>query len=261
MKDPEKPGRRGNEVVILVHPGYSTQRYSPPPQWHDGWKFPITATTGWLGVKPAVCCQSGALKMYCHMVFKMPFTMPIHILAIFWWKQDGTLVLLDFWRCSWNWSKESVKRGFPQLINRLEKRHSRYGSGLSLHGISGRRQGCRKIAAKPSPLSGISSNEIQFEELNFPKFKIPWTTTLAGLLTESGLKWHQWNGAGTKDYVLFNRTATLFYWGSAVPWIPRYYIGRGSSLCQGVYDGWKGKPDNLSEPGSAQRRYHNRLTK
>lgn len=53
-------------------------------------------------------------------------------------------------------------------------------------------------------------NEIQFEGLNFKEFKVnPLNNSLTGLLTEIGLSGISGTVQVPKDYVLFNRTATL----------------------------------------------------
>ena len=195
-------------VIPLVHPGYSTHRVLTTT-WHDGVKISnLQQLDGWGLNRRDIA--SRVLKMYCHMVFKDAFyhadPHPGNILV----KQDGTLVLLDFGAVAE--ISKALREGIPQLIEAALKNDTPgmvqacRSMGFLAEGRDAEKMATKMIAA----FRNFLQNEIQFEGLNFKEFKVnPLNNSLTGLLTEIGLSGISGTVQVPKDYVLFNRTATL----------------------------------------------------
>jgi len=150
------------------------------------------------------------LQLYCRMVFKDGFyhadPHPGNILV----KPDGSLVLLDFGAVAE--ISTALRQGIPQLIEAALKNDTAAmiqacrAMGFIAEGREAEKMGIKMIAA----FRNFLQNEVQFEGLNLKEIKVnPLNNSLTQLLSDIGLSGISSTVQVPKDYVLFNRTATL----------------------------------------------------
>ncbi len=194
--------------VPLVHPEYSTARVMTTT-WHEGVKISNTTQLDAWGLNRRDIATR-VLQLYCRMVFKDGFyhadPHPGNILV----KSDGSLVLLDFGAVAE--ISEALREGIPQLIEAAVKNdtHAMIQACRAM-GFLAEGRDAEKMAAKMiHAFRNFLQNEIQFEGLNFKEIKVnPLNNSLTNLLSDIGLSGISGTVQVPKDYVLFNRTATL----------------------------------------------------
>jgi predicted unusual protein kinase regulating ubiquinone biosynthesis (AarF/ABC1/UbiB family) len=125
-------------------------------------------------------------------------------------KQDGTLVLLDFGAVAE--ISPALRSGIPLLIDAAIKKDSRAmiaslkKIGIYCGGKRGRKMAVKMIGA----VQDFLENEVRFEGMNLAEIKVsPFNNSLTKLISDAGLKGLSGAVQVPKDYVLFNRMATL----------------------------------------------------
>jgi len=190
------------------HPDYSTERVMTTT-WYDGVKISNLEQLEAWGLDRRDIARR-VLQVYCRMVFKDGFyhadPHPGNILV----QADGTLVLLDFGAVSK--ISLALREGIPQLIEAALKNDTPamiqacQSMGFIAEGREAEKMAAKMIAA----FRNFLQNEVQFEGLNLKDIKVnPLNNSLTNLLGDIGLTGLSGTVQVPKDYVLFNRTATL----------------------------------------------------
>lgn len=195
-------------AVPKVHPEYSTARVMTTT-WHEGVKISNTAQLDEWGLDRRDIATR-VLQVYCRMVFKDGFyhadPHPGNILV----KRDGALVLLDFGAVAE--ISPALREGIPQLIEAALKNDTpAMIQACRSMGFLAEGREAEKMAGKMiSAFRNFLQNEVQFEGLNLKEIKVnPLNNSLTNLLSDIGLSGISGTVQVPKDYVLFNRTATL----------------------------------------------------
>ena len=195
-------------VIPQIHPDYSTARVMTTT-WHEGVKISqISQLDAWALNRRDIATR--ILKLYCRMVFKDGLyhadPHPGNILI----KSDGTLVLLDFGAVAE--ISPALREGIPLLIEAAVKNDTTAmiqacrSMGFLAEGREAEKMAATMIAA----FRNFLQNEVQFEGLNLTEIKVnPLNNSLTNLLNDIGLQGISGVVQVPKDYVLFNRTATL----------------------------------------------------
>lgn len=197
------------EIAIpQVHPEFSTARVLTTT-WHEGVKISnVVQLDAWGLDRRDIATR--VLKLYCHMIFKDGFyhadPHPGNIMV----KADASLVLLDFGAVSE--ISPALREGIPQLIEAALKNDiPAMIQACRAMGFLAEGRDAEKMATKMiSAFRNFLQNEIQFEGLNLKEIKVnPLNNSLTRLLSDIGLSGISGTVQVPKDYVLFNRTATL----------------------------------------------------
>lgn len=200
----EEPG----VAVPQVHPDYCTGRVMTTT-WHEGVKISNTLQIdSWKLDRRAIATR--VLQVYCRMVFKDGIyhadPHPGNILV----KRDGSIVLLDFGAVAE--ISPALREGIPQLIEAALKNDTPAmikacrSMGFIAEGRDAEKMAAKMIAA----MRNFLQNEVQFDGLNLKEIKVnPLNNSLTSLLGDIGLRGISGTVQLPKDYVLFNRTATL----------------------------------------------------
>lgn len=195
-------------AVPNIHPEYSTARVMTTT-WHDGVKISNTAQLDAWGLNRREIATR-VLQVYCRMVFKDGIyhadPHPGNILV----KPDGSLVLLDFGAVAE--ISKALREGIPQLIEAALKNDTpAMIQACRTMGFIAEGRDAEKMAAKMiAAMRNFLQNEVQFEGLNLKEIKVnPLNNSLTNLLSDIGLRGISGTVQVPKDYVLFNRTATL----------------------------------------------------
>lgn len=177
--------------------------------WHEGVKISNTAQLdAWNLNRRDIATR--VLQLYCRMVFKDGIyhadPHPGNILV----KPDGSLVLLDFGAVAE--ISKALREGIPQLIEAALKNDTPgmikacRSMGFIAEGRDADKMAAKMIAA----MRNFLQNEVQFEGLNLKEIKVnPLNNSLTNLLGDIGISGISGTVQLPKDYVLFNRTATL----------------------------------------------------
>ena len=197
-----------NWVIPAIHPAYSTTRVMTTT-WHEGVKISNLAQIDAWGINRRELAAR-VVQLYCRMVFKDGVyhadPHPGNILV----KPDSSLVLLDFGAVAE--ISEALREGIPQLIEAAIKNDtpSMIQACRSM-GFLAEGRDAEKMAEKMiGAMRNFLQNEVQFEGLNLKEIKInPLNNSLTKLLSDIGLSGISGTVQVPKDYVLFNRTATL----------------------------------------------------
>jgi predicted unusual protein kinase regulating ubiquinone biosynthesis (AarF/ABC1/UbiB family) len=195
-------------AIPTLHPEFSTARVMTTT-WHEGVKISNTEQLDAWGLDRRDLATR-VLQVYCRMVFKDGFyhadPHPGNILV----KQDGTLVLLDFGAVAE--ISPALREGIPQLIEASVKNDTpAMIQALRSMGFLAEGREAEKMAGKMiGAFRNFLQNEVQFEGLNLKEIKVnPLNNSLTGLLSDIGLSGISGAVQVPKDYVLFNRSATL----------------------------------------------------
>lgn len=195
-------------AVPEVHQEYCSGRVMTTT-WHEGVKISNTQQIdAWKLDRRAIATR--VLHVYCRMVFKDGIyhadPHPGNILV----KRDGSIVLLDFGAVAE--INPTLREGIPQLIEAALKNDTPAmikacrSMGFIADGRDAEKMATKMIAA----LRNFLQNEVQFEGLNLKEIKVnPLNNSLTNLLGDIGLRGVSGTVQLPKDYVLFNRTATL----------------------------------------------------
>ncbi len=177
--------------------------------WHEGVKISNLVQLDEWGLDRRDIAKR-VLQVYCIMVFKDGFyhadPHPGNILV----KPDGSLVLLDFGAVAE--ISPALREGIPQLIEAALKNDTPAmiqacrSMGFLAEGRDAEKMAVKMIAA----FRNFLQNEVQFEGLNLKEIKVnPLNNSLTNLISDIGLSGISGTVQVPKDYVLFNRTATL----------------------------------------------------
>ena len=195
-------------TVPDIHPEFSSARVMTTT-WHEGVKISNLAQLDDWGLDRRDIATR-VLQLYCRMVFKDGFyhadPHPGNILV----KSDGSLVLLDFGAVAE--ISAALREGIPQLIEAALKNDTpSMIQACRAMGFLAEGRDAEKMAAKMiHAFRNFLQNEVQFEGLNLKEIKVnPLNNSLTNLLSDIGLSGISGTVQVPKDYVLFNRTATL----------------------------------------------------
>ncbi len=195
-------------AIPVLHAEYSTPRVMTTT-WHEGVKISNTAQLDAWGLNRRDIATR-VLQLYCRMVFKDGFyhadPHPGNILV----KPDGSLVLIDFGAVAE--ISEALREGIPQLIEAAVKNDTQAMiQACRSMGFLAEGRDAEKMAVKMiNAFRNFLQNEVQFEGLNLKEIKVnPLNNSLTSLLSDIGLSGISGTVQVPKDYVLFNRTATL----------------------------------------------------
>lgn len=195
-------------AIPKIHPEYSTARVMTTT-WHEGVKISNLAQLDAWGLDRRDIAGR-IVKVYCRMVFKDGFyhadPHPGNILV----KPNGDLVLLDFGAVAE--MSTALRQGIPQLIEAALKNDTpTMIQACRSMGFLAEGRDAEKMAAKMiGAFRNFLQNEVQFEGLNLKEIKVnPLNNSLTNLLSDIGLSGISGTVQVPKDYVLFNRTATL----------------------------------------------------
>lgn len=195
-------------VIPEVHTSCSTSRVMTTT-WHSGVKISdLEQLDAWgLDRREIATC---VLRVYSKMVFADGIyhadPHPGNILV----KQDGTLVLLDFGAVAE--ISPALRSGIPMLIDAAIKKDTRAMIGsLKKMGFIAEGREAEKMAVKMiGAIQDFLENEVRFEGMNLTEIKVsPFNNSLTKLISDAGLKGLSGAVQVPKDYVLFNRMATL----------------------------------------------------
>jgi predicted unusual protein kinase regulating ubiquinone biosynthesis (AarF/ABC1/UbiB family) len=195
-------------VIPEVHTAYSTSRVMTTT-WHSGVKISDLEQLDAWGLERRELATR-VLRVYSKMVFADGIyhadPHPGNILV----KQDGTLVLLDFGAVAE--ISPVLRSGIPLLIDAAIKKDTRAmivslkKMGFIAEGREAEKVAIRMIRA----IQDFLENEVSFEGMNLREIKVsPFNNSLTKLISDAGLKGLSGAVQVPKDYVLFNRMATL----------------------------------------------------
>lgn len=194
--------------IPTILPAYSTERVMTST-WEDGVKInQIDQLDAWGLDRRDIATR--VLQLYCRMVFQDGFyhadPHPGNILV----KPNGDLILLDFGAVAE--MNPALRTGIPLLIEAALKNDTPAmiqvcrSMGFIAEGRAADKMAAKMIGA----FREFLQNEVQFEGLNLKEIKVnPLNNSLTKLLSDIGLSGLSGTVQVPKDYVLFNRTATL----------------------------------------------------
>ena len=195
-------------AIPQIHPGYSTARVMTTT-WYDGVKISNLAQLDAWGINRRDLAVR-ILQLYCRMVFKDGFyhadPHPGNLLV----QPDGTLVLLDFGAVAE--ISPALREGIPQLIEAAVKNDTpaMIQACRSMGFLAEGREAEKMAATMIAAFRNFLQYEVQFEGLNLTEIKVnPLNNSLTNLINDIGLQGISGVVQVPKDYVLFNRTATL----------------------------------------------------